>query len=89
MTPSEKTTIVSRVKWIHANRKKEKELQLEKGIIQNKIQEVASETLEKIYLLKKDMKNVNELNVKIDDKYYTLTQKADGVTITEFFIQIH
>ena len=88
MTPSEKRDLVSRVKWIHKNRKKSKELELEKDFIQVKIVELAKQTLDQIELLKRGMAKNTEVNLKIDGRYYNLVQHSTGVSITEFLVLV-
>ena len=88
MTPSNKNDIIGRVNWIHSNRKKIRELNLEKGEIEKKIQALLAETIIKIDKLKTDMSATTQMNIKIDERYYSLVQNKVGVDITEFHIAI-
>lgn len=88
MTPSVKRDIVARVKWIQANRREMNEMDAEKTAIERKLKALLAETTGKIEKLKTDMGNNTVLNIRIDGKFYTLTQNSAGVDIEEFFIQI-
>ena len=88
MTQSKQNDIIGRVNWIHKNREKIKELHLEKGKIEKRIQELSAENVDKVNKLKIDMSDTTEMRIKIDGKYYSLVQYNDGVVITEFFIDI-
>lgn len=88
MTKSKKEDIIARVKWIHKNRAEVEKLESDKKTIESRIQGLVSETSDKLELLKRDMGENTDLNIKIDGRYYALTKHTIGVDIDEFFLNI-
>jgi|TARA_R110000851_G_scaffold196444_3_gene347390 hypothetical protein len=84
MTPSNKRDIISRVKYIHSNRVKMRNLETEMEELKGKINTLANETNHKLGNLHTDMGPYDDLKIKIDGEYYILDRKVTGVVIRKF-----
>ena len=88
MTKSQKSDIVSRVKWIHRNREKIRDLNGKIRELSGEVSSISNETVEVVKSLKRDMGDQTRMNIKIDGKYYTLDQNVTGVEIYPLIIDI-
>ena len=88
MTKAEKTSIVERVKWIFNKRAKTKELNMDINKLNGRIAFISDETVGVIKALKIDMGGATQMNIKIEDNYYSLTQSGATVEIEPLIIEI-
>lgn len=88
MTKSDQKSIVQRVDWIHKNRNTIKGYESEIRKIETDLYRVHNDTIKVLEDLKKDMGDLGTVNIKIGDKYYTLTQNAAGVNIETLLMHI-
>lgn len=88
MTKSNEKSIVSYVNWIHKNRNEMKELSVKAKSIEADISKLAAETCDAVDKLKKYMGAQTQMNIKIKNSYYALTQGGSGVDIDVLLIDI-
>jgi len=88
MTNSNKKDIIDRVNGINKIRHDIELLEVQKSLIKDEINKLTCEVLDVINNLKKDMGGNTTLNIRIEDKYFTLVQHAGGVDIDRLIIDI-
>jgi len=88
MNKDDKKSTVDLVNWIHKNRKAIDELTEESDAIRSQISDLSDNNIDSLDKIKTLMGSKKTVNVKIIDKYYTLTQKVVGIEIAELIIDI-
>ena len=88
MTKSERNDIRCRVKHIHRLQERKKKLNGERHEIDNELSITFQERTDCEYKLKSDMGDKTTMIIKMEGKYYTLTQNSAGVDIDELIVDI-
>ena len=86
MRPSNKKSIISLFNWLGKNRIHAKNLQSKIDELSAEISDIASKNIELMDDIKKHMGNHESINIKINDRYYTLTKCETGIGIRELVI---
>ena len=89
MTPAQKNCIVNNVNSIHSNREIVKKKESEISHIKEEMDRITGMTLQILDDLKRYMGDQTTINIKIEDKYYTLIQRGGTVTIDRLIIDIN